>query len=225
VTEQADRRADATRLQILRAAAHHFATRHYSQVNLDDILASADVTKGALYFHFRSKQALATAVVEYGAEQAKAVFDRLSMQRPCGLETMIDVAYMIAVADIGEEVSRAGLNLLESIGRFDGLQAKVLDRWVTAFATMSRRAIAEGDIVDGSSPEHVARLLVSMYLGMRQTSNVDEPETYMHDLESAWLLVLPGFANAEKLAYFAGFIRRRSALAIKNAVPLRANNL
>jgi hypothetical protein len=64
-----------------------------------------------------------------------------------------------------------------------------------------------------------------MYLGLRHASNLDEPETYIGDLESAWLLVLPGFTNPEKLAYFAGFIRRRSALAIKNAVPLRANNL
>jgi AcrR family transcriptional regulator len=225
VTEQGDRRADATRLQILQAAANQFATRPYSQVNLDDILASADVTKGALYFHFRSKHALATAIVEHRSEQGRVALGQLSTNGLCGLEAMIDLAYMIAVSDIGEEIARAGLNLLESIGRFDGLQTKVLDSWVTAFAAMSRRAIAEGDVVDGSDPEQVARLLVSMYLGLRHASNLDEPETYIGDLESAWLLVLPGFTNPEKLAYFAGFIRRRSALAIKNAVPLRANNL
>jgi TetR/AcrR family transcriptional repressor of nem operon len=225
VTEQVDRRSDTTRLQILRAAAHQFATRPYSQVNLDDILVSADVTKGALYFHFRSKHAMATAIVEYRAEQGRAAFDELAPHGLTGLETMIDVAYMIAIADIGEEVARAGLNLLESIGRFDGLQTKVLDRWVTVFAAMTRDAIAEGDIVDGSDPEHVARLLVSMYLGLRQTSNLDEPESFIGDLESAWLLILPSFANPDRLGYLAGFIRRRSALAIKNAVPLQANNL
>jgi hypothetical protein len=64
-----------------------------------------------------------------------------------------------------------------------------------------------------------------MYLGLRQTSNLDEPESFIRDLESLWMLVLPGFANPEKLGYFAGFIQRRSALAVKNAVPLRANNL
>jgi hypothetical protein len=138
---------------------------------------------------------------------------------------MIDLAYLIAVADIGEAEDRAGLNLLESIGRFDGLQAKLLDVWVIGFAAMTRRAIAEGDVVDRIDPEHVARLLVSMYLGLRQSSNLDEPESYIGDLESLWMLVLPGFANPERLAYFAGFIRRRSALAVKNAVPLRANNL
>jgi TetR/AcrR family transcriptional regulator, transcriptional repressor for nem operon len=225
VTEQVERRADTTRLQILQAAAHQFATRPYSQVNLDDILSSADVTKGALYFHFRSKHALASALIEHRAEKGWTEFQQLSSRGLSGLETMIDVAYLIAASDIGEADARAGLNLLESIGRFDGLQAKLLDAWVIGFAAMTHRAIAEGDVVDRIEPEHAARLLVSMYLGLRQTSNLDEPETYIGDLESAWMLVLPGFANPERLDYFAGFIRRRSALAIKNAVPLRANNL
>ena len=38
---------------------------------------------------------------------------------------MIDVTYMVAISDIGDEMARAGFNLLESVGRFDGLQAKV----------------------------------------------------------------------------------------------------
>ena len=99
----------------------------YSQVNLDDILASADVTKGALYFHFRSKHALATAVIEHRAVVARADFEQILAHGLPGLETMIDVTYMVAVSDIGEQMARAGFNLLESIGRFDGLQAKVLD--------------------------------------------------------------------------------------------------
>jgi AcrR family transcriptional regulator len=224
-TEQGDGRAGTTRLQILRAAAHQFAARPYNEVNLDDILANADVTKGALYSHFRSKHELATAIVEHRGELDKVAFERWSNRGLRGFETMIDVAYTIAVADISEDMCRAGLNLLESIGRFDGLQAKVLDNWVVAFAAMTRRAIAEGDVVAGSDPEHVARLMVSLYLGLRQTSNLDEPDTYIGHFESAWLMVLSGFANPESIAYFAGFIRRRSALAIKNAVPLRANNL
>ena len=72
MTEQ----ADITRLQILQAAAHQFATQPYSQVNLDDILATADVTKGALYFHFRSKHALATAVIEHRAVVARPTSSR-----------------------------------------------------------------------------------------------------------------------------------------------------
>ena len=56
---------DDTRRQILRAASCQFAVMPYSQVNLDDIVTAADVTKGVLYTHFRSKSALAAALVEH----------------------------------------------------------------------------------------------------------------------------------------------------------------
>lgn len=87
MTEQADRQADATRLQILRAASHQFARKPYSQVSLDDILADAKVTKGAIYFHFRSKYALATAIVEHRAGIYQTALGELLARKLSGLET------------------------------------------------------------------------------------------------------------------------------------------
>jgi AcrR family transcriptional regulator len=137
VTEQLDRRADTTRLQILRAASRQFARRSYSVVSLDDILADAQVTKGAMYFHFRSKHALASAIIEYRAAVARASVDQLLARKLSGLETLIDISYLVAVEDIGDETARAGLNLLESIGRTEGLQGDFLGQWVTAFAAIA----------------------------------------------------------------------------------------
>jgi len=77
VTEQLDRRADTTRHQILRAASRQFARRPYSLVSLDDILADAEVTKGAMYFHFRSKHALAMAIIEHRFVLASASVNEL----------------------------------------------------------------------------------------------------------------------------------------------------
>lgn len=225
MTEQVDRRADTTRRQILRAASHQFAHKAYGLVSLDDILAEAEVTKGAMYFHFRSKHALAVAIIEHRAAVARHAADELVARKLSGLETLIDFSYLMAVDDIGDVSTRAGLNLLESIGRTDGLQASVLGEWVTTFAEIGRRAVGEGDIVEERDPDDIARLLVSMYLGLRQTSNFAEPERFLHDLEMGWALVLPGFANPDRLEYFTQFLRRRTALAIKKATPLRSDTL
>lgn len=225
MTEQVDRRADTTRRQILRAASHQFAHKAYGLVNLDDILAEAEVTKGAMYFHFRSKHALAVAIIEHRAAVARHAADELVARKLSGLETLIDFSYLMAVDDIGDVSTRAGLNLLESIGRTDGLQATVLGEWVSTFAEIGRRAVGEGDVVEERDPDDIARLLVSMYLGLRQTSNFAEPERFLHDLEMGWALVLPGFANPDRLEYFTQFLRRRTALAIKKATPLRSDTL
>ena len=222
MTDPIDRPAESTRLQILRAASHQFAYRSYSLVSLDDILADAEVTKGAMYFHFRSKHALALAIVDHQVSRARAAVNDLLSRKLSGLETIIDISFLLAVHDIGDEVARAALHLLESIGRTDGVQAKVLGDWMNAFAVIVERAIEEGDIVEQRDPADVSRLLVALYLGIRQTSNPDEPERFLVDLEKLWAMALPGFANPNRIPYLTQFIRRRTALAIDkttSAVP------
>lgn len=220
MTEQIDRRSDATRLQILRAASHLFARSPYSRVSLDDILADASVTKGAMYFHFRSKHALAYAIVDLRSSEARASVEEVLARKLSSMETLIDLSYLLAVDDIGDETARAGLNLLESIGRTDGLQAEVLGRWVGTFAQIIGKAIDEGDISKEKDAEVIARLLVSTYMGLRQTSNLADPERFLRDLQSAWGLLLPGFTTEDRLAYLSEFIKRRTAVAIRRATPL-----
>lgn len=221
MTEQIDRRADTTRLQILRAASRQFARKSYSLVSLDDILADAEVTKGAMYFHFRSKHALASAIIEYRGAVARSAVDELLALKLSGLETLIDISYLIAVNDISDESARASLNLLESIGRTDGLQASVVGNSVSAFAAITRRAVDDGDIVEHHEPQTIARLLISMYLGLRQASNLADPEQFLRDLEQSWALILPGIAKPDRIGYLTQFIKRRTALAIKKATPLQ----
>ncbi|MEN3318314.1 MAG: hypothetical protein V7643_1715 [Mycobacterium sp.] len=220
MTEQLDRRADTTRLQILRAASRQFARKSYSLVSLDDILADAEVTKGAMYFHFRSKHALASAIIEHRAAAGRASVDQLLARKLSGLETLIDISYLVAVEDIGDESARAGLNLLESIGRTDGLQGDIHGQWVTAFAAIARKGVRDGDLIADCDSDGIARLLVSMYLGLRQTSNLAEPERFLRDLEKMWVLVLPGFVKPERIDYLNQFIKRRTVVAMKRATPL-----
>lgn len=215
MTEQADRRSDATRLQILRAASRQFARRPYALVSLDDILGDAEVTKGAMYFHFRSKHALASEIVEYQADAGRISFDQMLARGLSAFESLVDIALYIATQDITEDMARAGLNLMESVGRADGLQQRILDSWIAGFSRVCRRAVDEGDIVDGRDPDSVARLLVSIYLGLRQASSLDEPKRFLHDHEQAWRLILPGFVNPDRIGYLTEFIARRTALAIR----------
>lgn len=223
VTEQLDRRADVTRLQILQAASRQFAQKPYSLVSLDDILADAAVTKGALYFHFRSKHALASSIVELRADQARVTVEEVLARNLSGLETLIDISYLFAFEDIGHAMARAGLNLVESIGRTDGLRSRVLDAWTQAFTDIGLRAVSEGDFAGDIDPATVARLLVSMHLGLRQTSSLDDPQRFLTDLELSWNLVLPGIVAPDRLSYLRQFIRRRTIVTIRKAIPLNAN--
>jgi AcrR family transcriptional regulator len=220
MTETTDSRADSTRQQILHAAAHRFAQLPYHQVGLDDVLAEAELTKGAMYFHFRSKHALALAIIEDQATEARAMVEALLTRKFSGLETLIDFSYQIAVRDISEDMARAGFNLLESIGRIDALQAQRLAGWIQTLTAIAERAIVEGDILDECEAQDVGRLIVSTYMGLRQTSNLDEPERFLAQLDKTWALLLPGVVRPERIEYFRQFIRRRTAIAIGSTSAL-----
>src|SRR6201987_89041 len=209
-----DQRSDTTRDQILRAAAHQFAQRPYYAVGLDDILAEAELTKGAMYFHFRSKHALAVAIIEGQAAEGSVAMEELLARGLSGLETLIDLSYLIAVGDIKTDGVRAGLNLLESVGRSEGLQKRLLDQWAKAWGGVVEQDIVEGDIDPGCDPQDVGRVMVSLHMGLRQTSNLDEPERFLRDLEKCWVLLLKGILEADRIEYFRQFLGRRAALAI-----------
>ncbi|MCV7066312.1 TetR/AcrR family transcriptional regulator [Mycolicibacterium houstonense] len=220
MTDQLDRRAELTRLQILQAAARQFSHTPYSLVSLDDILADAAVTKGALYFHFRSKHALAISIVEHRTELGHKAVEEVLARNLSGAETLIDLSCLVAAEDIADPMARACLNLIESIGRTDDLGPRALAEWVQGFAGIAKRAIGEGDFTAETDPESVARLLVSIYLGVRQTSDLDDPRRFLTDLEHSWRLALPGFVEPERLGYLKQYIRRRTAVGVKKLVPL-----
>ena len=70
---QTERSADTTRALLISARAL-FGNRGYAAVSMNDIVARAGVTKGAVYHHFRDKRALLRAVVaELEAELADEI--------------------------------------------------------------------------------------------------------------------------------------------------------
>jgi len=216
-TNSTDGRAAATRLQIQRSAAQQFARRAYHDFGLDEILAQAELTKGAMYFHFRSKHAQAAALIERQASVGMASVRDLLSRGLSGLETLIDFSYLIAVQDIKMDGVRAALNLLEAVGRSEETQESRLAEWVRVVAVIVEQAIAEGDVGPDGDPLDVARLTVSTYLVLRQTSNLDAPEQFLRELEKCWVLLLSGILKPDHSDYFRQFPGRRAALAIKSS--------
>ena len=225
MTESTDRRADTTRQQMLHAAAHQFAQRAYHEVGLDDVLAEAELTKGAMYFHFRSKHALALAIIEDLTSQASEDVADLLSRKFSGLETLIDFSYQLAVRDITEDMARAGFNLLESIGRAEGLQVNLLGAWIQTVAGIVERAIAEGDILVGLATRTMWGACWCRYTwGCARPATWTKPSDFCSTLEKGWALVLTGIVGPERIDYFRQFIGRRTALAIGSTTALAGSS-
>jgi len=222
MTEAGVRRADTTRDRLIAAASRLFAHRAYSMVSLDDILAEAELTKGAMYFHFSSKQALALAIIDDLTEMSLATVVDLLARKMSGLETLIDLVFRLSVQDTQEDVARAGVRLLETLDNTTPVPPALWQSRMEFVTTLIQRAVTEGDAIDKHDPEDIARMVVGLWEGIRRTSNLDEPEQYLDNLKKIWILALPSFTNPDRIDYFAQFIQRRHTLAVKkvSAEPL-----
>ena len=77
--EAARSRADVSRQQILAVTAKLLCARGYAGTSLRDIAAAVGMKAGSLYYHFASKEELATQVLRIGVERVhRAVANRLS---------------------------------------------------------------------------------------------------------------------------------------------------
>ena len=210
-----DRRADTTRQRLIAAAARLFAHRPYIMVSLDDILAEAELTKGAMYFHFSSKQALALAIIDDLTEMTRAAAADLLERKMSGLETLIDLVFLLAVQDTQHDVARAGARLLETLDNPTPLPLALWQSRMEFVTTLVQRAVTEGDVIDLHEPEDIAKMLVALWEGVRRISDLDKPEHYLDNLQKAWTLALPSFANPDRIDYFTQFIQRRHTLAVR----------
>ncbi len=64
-----ERKSEQTRLKIIDAAFKEMHKHGYQGMRIDQVLKNTDLKKGALYYHFSSKQELGYAVLEEGIQK------------------------------------------------------------------------------------------------------------------------------------------------------------
>lgn len=80
-TKQSPERGDA-RIRLLEAARDVIRTKGYAATSVADLCATADVTKGAFFHHFESKEALGVAVAGFWAETTTGFFEAAPYHAP-----------------------------------------------------------------------------------------------------------------------------------------------
>ena len=70
-------RSETIASSILSAAQALFLAKNYGEVSMDDIAQVVGVTKGALYYHFASKEALYVAMMNTALRDNQALFEEV----------------------------------------------------------------------------------------------------------------------------------------------------
>lgn len=191
-------RAVWTRRQILAGAAAYFDRCGYEGAGIAGIVESIGVTKGALYFHFSSKEGLAHALIGEQHRRSIAAVDAIAaLDRPA-LEQVVMLSYEMARQMIEDPIVRAGIRLTLELSATDGPADPYLD-WITACLALTERAIEQGDVRESIDPAMLARFVVAAYNGVQLLSHVlTERRDLEQRLEQMWTLLLPGIVPAER---------------------------
>lgn len=88
----------------LRAGTRHFNRKGFSGTSLDDIAESLDVSKGAFYYHFSSKEALLAQCYEFTLDQ----FDRINASQDDKVTSPLGKLGDICTAIFGLQNSESG---------------------------------------------------------------------------------------------------------------------
>ena len=75
-------RAIKTRDRILREAAQMFALKGFPDTKVAEIIKAAEVTSGAFFHHFKGKEDLGFAVIDYHMEERCRALDRIEKSLP-----------------------------------------------------------------------------------------------------------------------------------------------
>ncbi|WP_426565375.1 ScbR family autoregulator-binding transcription factor [Angustibacter sp. McL0619] len=189
-------RAQATRQGILEAAARVFDEMGYDAATISDVVATAGCTRGALYFHFPSKEAVADAII---AEQGSWLAD-VGEGTGSPVQVIVDGSYAFAAGLREDVMLRASIRLTVQTGTFDGRTAQAYRVWADAVHRLLRSARAQGHLRQGRGLGAVAECLTASITGIQLTS---EALTDRQDLEKRlylfWRLVLPSVLTAEHL--------------------------
>ena len=176
------RDSELTRERLLRAASREIYRSGFQSASLDAILASTGVTKGALYYHFKSKEGLGYAVVEEVIApdvHGKWVLPLQSVKDP--IDALIGAVQRIPV---GPEDVCGGCqlnNLAQEMSPLDaGFRMRlaiIFDAWREAVASTLREGQTHGSVRRDVEPADAAGLLIAMVEGYGSLAkNAQDPK-------------------------------------------------
>jgi AcrR family transcriptional regulator len=192
-------RAVTTRQQIVAAAAATFDRLSFDGASLGAIVEAGEgLTKGSLYFHFKSKNELAEAVVERQHEISIAAVEAIAETGASALEQIVMLCHEMGRQIMEDPIVRAGIRLtLEfSVGDGPGGLAAPYRDWIDACRRLAEKAIDEGDLRATIEPAELARFVISAFTGVQMVSNVLDRRIDLEErIDQMWQFLLPGISS------------------------------
>ncbi|WP_331721450.1 ScbR family autoregulator-binding transcription factor [Streptomyces sp. NBC_00212] len=196
-------RSERTRRRLVHAGARTFDENGFAQATLLQIAAAAGTTKGALYLHFRSKDAVADAVQEQGRAMLGDFVQEQWQRGVPPVQALIDMTHWLARGLHEDPVVRAGFRITnERTGRRPSA-TDFHQLWITEVMRLAGPARVAGEVVDhgsGDGPETLLSAAVCGIVALAGTG-MSFPELSRR-VGALWEFLLPALVPAGHAARY-----------------------
>ena len=162
---------ETTKRKILEAAAKCFSEGGYAKTTMDKIAEEAGVSKGALYWHFKSKEELFVELKERSIAKARKQFEKLFAQKkPFDIKLREAIGlYISFLVPENREVARLNAEFLAEAPKIPKLNDMLKDQYEmfrSLIASTISEAIEKGELRKDIDPEIVSLILLAMLDGL-----------------------------------------------------------
>jgi AcrR family transcriptional regulator len=209
-------RSEVTRRKIIAAAVELFNEIGYPATGLGDIIERADLTKGAFYYHFDAKEALAEAIIEEAGACMLAKFRTIRGSSSPALENLVHGLFVVTDFTASDQLAWIGMQLLRTFSGLNEAAGRVYGSWLDDLAELVGQAGTEGDLRSDLDAKSTAEVILGSMLGAETLSRAFMNGTAVNgpDLRQrvarTWDLLLPAIVSEESLDYFREFLARES---------------
>ncbi|XAS72349.1 ScbR family autoregulator-binding transcription factor [Micrococcaceae bacterium Sec5.1] len=191
-------RAKATREAIIAGAAKVFEEHGYGTASISLVAEAAQVTKGALYFHFKSKDDLARAVLEAQHGVVVKAGEDILAGGGSSLSMMIRLCASFGSQLATEPVVRAGIRLTLEASAFGQQVRDPYEDWTVTMTTLAEQGVRTGELRASLDPAALGHYIVASFTGVQLVSNVLTGRAdVMPRIRQMWEILLPGIMHED----------------------------
>ena len=155
---------------IVEGAATVFDRIGYGNASLSMIAEASGISQGSMYFHFKSKEQNALAVIHEQHDRSMPLMARVSEQYDGVLERLIRISRAMVDQLENDPVVRAGIRLTLDEGSLSQPAGAFYEDWISGTAVQLDLALQAGDLESSMSAPDLARTLIGFFTGVQLTA-------------------------------------------------------
>ena len=198
-------RAAATRQKIIDTAVTLFTDYGYGETGLKDVVAKADTTTGAFYYHFSSKEALARAIMEQGWPKAVTVIDECLDSPEAGLERVILMSFSLSALLKTDRSVWLANHLNQAFGQLSEEGRRDFKDHAEEFIEKVAAAVRPEDIRPGITREDVGNMVWITIHGCHLLSDALMDDV-IDRLKRSWRMMLASIVPTDSLDYLERYL-------------------